>query len=296
MSSVSGAGRSKSESKQSEEMASPQYRKLQRILRGPDLQKQHLSGGSSLIEQRRMSDRLKEATLSPHLVIPPTARDDDVPLFQCTQCDMIVKETDPYCPFCGAIFADGPLAGQEESFEVEEEKPRIEKPRPESPSMREPFIKPEKFDVFEILDRKSKCKELTYREAQRGFAGSARLLEDMEHLISEIGSLGTDTSRARRLLCSAWEACRDGDWNLVSNLAKETEDLISPSIPDLVRSEISKAREHLIRAKAAGVDISPYVLMIKSAMRALHENQLDEALGVTKELTDSVREDSLSWK
>ena len=42
-----------------------------------------------------MSQQAKEATLAPNLVNPPSVPEDDGPLFQCTQCDMIVKESDP---------------------------------------------------------------------------------------------------------------------------------------------------------------------------------------------------------
>jgi hypothetical protein len=289
---TAASGRTKGSSQDPEDMSNS-HRRLQRILRSPELDKPNLSGGMSPFEPRRLSERAKEAALSPKIVNPASAADEE-PLFQCTQCDMIVKETDPYCPFCGAIFADAPMA-EDEAAEAEG-RPMIHKPQIDRSVSREPFVRPEKFDIFEVIDRRSRCKDLLYREALKGFAGSARLLEDIERLISEIGSLGTDTSNARRLLCAAWEACRDGDWNLVSTLARQTEDSISPSIPDLVRSEIARAREHLLRAKTTGIDISPYVLMIKSAMHALHENEPDEALRITKELTDSLREDSVGWK
>jgi hypothetical protein len=222
----------------------------------------------------------RAATLTPELVIPASAVQDDEPQFQCTECDMIVKGSDPYCPFCGAIFADGPMSS-EGTAEEATEKPEI--------------VRPAKFDVFELLNRRAKSRDLLYREALRGFAGSARLLEEIEHLISDVSSLGTDTSRARRMIGSAWEACRDGDWNLVSTLARQTEELIAPSIPDLVRSELARAREYLMVGKGAGVDVSGYLLRMKSAMRALHANDPDEALRLTKELTDILREDSVSY-
>lgn len=224
------------------------------------------------------------------MINPNSVPEDDSPLFQCTECDMIVKESDPYCPFCGAIFADveseGPTAP-----EPTEEGPVIEKP-----AKREPMVRPEKFDLFSLIRSKPVSKDMLYQEALHGFSGSARLLEEIERLISEVSSLGTDTSRARRLIGSAWEACRDGDWNLVSTLAHQTEEIVSPSIPDLVRSQIAKARSHLTDAKAMGVDISPYILQVKSAMQALHANNPDEALRITKELMDRLREDSISWK
>ena len=107
--------------------------------------------------------------------------------------------------------------------------------------------------------------------------------------------MGTDTTKARRLIGTAWEACRDGDWNLVSTLARQTEEAVAPSIPDLVRAQIAKAREHLTEAKAVGIDISPYILKIKTVMQSLHADDPDEALRLTKELMDSLREDSISW-
>jgi hypothetical protein len=251
-------------------------RRLQRTLRSqPDRPVSAGVDGPGLLGGQQ-----RAATLSPELVIPASAVQDDEPQFQCTECDMIVKGSDPYCPFCGAIFADGPLSSEGTAEEA------VEKPE---------VVRPAKFDVFELLNRRAKSKDMLYQEALRGFAGSARLLEEIEHLISDVSSLGTDTSRARRMIGSAWEACRDGDWNLVSTFARQTEELMAPSIPDLVRSELAKAREHLMVGKGAGVDVSGYLLRMKSAMRALHAKDPDEALRLTKELMDILREDSVSW-
>ncbi len=274
------------------ETAEERYRrKLQRILRASD-SNSNLSGGVSPFEQRRMSEQRKAATLAPRLVSPSMEVQDEGPLFQCTECDMIVKESDPYCPFCGAIFSDVERPEQE-SVEPEA---RAEKPVIEQPTKREPMVKPEKFDIFSLVNLKPISKEMLYQEARKGFSGSARLLEEIERLISDISSTGTDTTKARRLIGSAWEACRDGDWNLVQTLAKQTEDLVAPNIPDLVRSQIAKARKLVTEAKSSGVDIAPYVLQVKSAMSALHANNPDEALRITKELMDALREDSLRWK
>ena len=217
---------------------------------------------------------------------------------------MIVKGSDPYCPFCGAIFADGPLADRgrmDDTITPVVDRPRIVRPMAESPmvekpSNREPIVVPEMFDIFSMLKTGSRSKEMMYQEARKSFAGSARLLEEIEHLICQIDSLGTDTTRARRLIGSAWEACRDGDWNLAIALARQTEEMMEPSVPDLVRAEIAQARMILTDAKAVGVDISSYILRIKSAMAALRTSEPDEALRLTKELMDSLREDSVSWK
>jgi hypothetical protein len=290
MSPTTAQGKSAQKTEGTDPQEDRYHRKLQRILRTGELGSPPLSGGVSPVEQRRMSEQRKSATLAPRLVNPASLPEDDSPLFQCTECDMIVKESDPYCPFCGAIFADVQTEDQT-SYESTEETPVVEKP-----AKREPMVRPEKFDLFSLLRTKPVSKDLLYQEALKGFTGSARLLEEIEHLISDISSLGTDTSKARRLVGSAWEACRDGDWNLVSTLAHQTEEIVSPSIPDLVRSQIAEARNHLTGAKALGVDISPYILQVKSAMQALHANNPDEALRITKELMDRLREDSISWK
>ncbi len=237
-----------------------------------------------------MSDQRKSATLAPRLVNPRSVPEDDSPLFQCTECDMIVKESDPYCPFCGAIFAD---VQPEVPAEPVPTSPRMVD---EKPANREPMVRPEMFDLFSLIKTKSVSKDLLYQEALKGFTGSARLLEEIEHLISDVSALGTDTSKARRMIGSAWEACRDGDWNLVSTLAHQAEQMVSPSVPDLVRSQIAKARSLLTDAKGRGVDISPYILQVKSAMEALHSNNPDEALRLTKEIMDRLREDAISWK
>ena len=286
--------KSRNKSEASVVEADQYHRKLQRILRNSNFDRQDLSGGVSLYEPGRMTDDLKQATLSPKLVSPGSLPADDQPLFQCTECDMIVKESDPYCPFCGAIFADGPLADRARMDDTVA--PVVERPRVSRPSNREPIVVPERFDVFSMLRTRSRSRDLMYQEARKSFAGSARLLEEIERLISDIGTLGTDTTKARRLIGSAWEACRDGDWSLAIALARQTEEVVEPSIPDLVRSEIAQARELLTDAKAAGIDISGYILKIKNAMSSLRADEPDEALRLTKELMDSLREDSISWK
>jgi hypothetical protein len=71
---------------------------------------------------------------------------------------------------------------------------------------------------------------------------------------------------------------------------------MAPSIPTLVRRELSKARTMLSEAKTAGVDISVYVTSAKSAMNELHNGHLDEALRLTKELMNLLGEDSVTWR
>jgi len=272
----------------SQQAESERYRrKLQRILKAGEMTNPNLSGGVAPFDQRRMSEQKKSAFLAPSIVNPPSVQDEG-PLFQCTECDMIVKETDPYCPFCGAIFAD--------ASPQTEARPRALTETPERSVTREPMVRPEKFDIFSLLKTRARSKDLLYKEAPKGFTGSARLLEEIERLVSDVGTLGTDTSKARRMIGTAWEACRDGDWHLVTTLAKQTEDLVSPSIPDLVRREIAQAREYLTAAKSSGRDISTYIIRIKSAIQALHADDSDEALRITKELIDSLREDSIAWK
>jgi hypothetical protein len=62
-----------------------------------------------------------------------------------------------------------------------------------------------------------------------------------------------------------------------------------------VRQELAKARNMILQAKGEGMDASRYLVTAKSAMHALHGNNLDEALRLTKELMDTLREDSAQW-
>src|SRR5512137_2006903 len=114
-------------------------RKLQRILRTGEMANPNLSGGVAPFEQGRMSEQKKSAFLAPSIVNPPSVQEEG-PLFQCTECDMIVKETDPYCPFCGAIFAD--------SAPPKEDRIPIPASRQERTLPKEPMVRPERFDIF----------------------------------------------------------------------------------------------------------------------------------------------------
>jgi hypothetical protein len=270
-------------------------RRLQRIVRDPGVKIRDMSAPPARAPSPRQHAKEKPAQLAPELVNPAAAAPDEGVRFQCTECDMLVRESDPYCPFCGAIFADGPLSTSEEPAE-DEGRREPEPPSPPRPHERGEVIRPGKFDVFGMMNSRGKARDLLYQEAMKGFAGSARLLEEIEHQISDVSALGNDTTRPRRLMSSAWEACRDGDWTLVSALARQTEDSMAPSIPALVRSELSKAREFLMDAKLAGRDTSDYLLRMKAAMHSLKAGDDDEALRVTKELIDLLREDSVSWR
>lgn len=262
-------------------------RRFQRALKNPGNDKTpHSPGGPEGAGRVPQGSQQKAASLSPKLLLPASASPEDDVQYQCTECDMVVKGSDPYCPFCGAIFADGTMAAEEADEPVDGSTPE----RDEPPS------RPTKVDLWDMVGRRTRSKDLLYQEATRGFAGSARLIEDLEHLVSDISALGDDTTKARRLVCSAWEACRDGDWSLVSALARQAEETIAPSIPDLVRSELARAREHLVEGKAKGVDVSKYLVRMKEAMRALHSGDNDDALRFTKELLDVIREDSALWE
>ncbi len=259
-------------------------RRFQRALKNPG-NDPHGPGAQEGPGRAPIGGQQKAASLSPKLLIPASASPDEGVQYQCTECDMVVKGSDPYCPFCGAIFADSVTGseGAEEPVDGGVQEPD------------EPPSRPTMVDIWDMVGRRSRSKDLLYQEAARGFAGSARLIEDLEHLVSDVSALGNDTTKARRLVCSAWEACRDGDWNLVSTLARQAEEIMAPSIPDLVRSELSRARENLVEGKAMGVDVSKYLVRMKEAMRALHSGNTDDALRLTKELLDILREDSALW-
>jgi uncharacterized Zn finger protein (UPF0148 family) len=263
-------------------------RRLQRIVREPSTTIRDVAFETDLQEAVVVPEQ-KAAKLSPELAMPAAAKSSEGVQYQCTECDMMVRDSDPYCPYCGAIFADGPLGADEEAAEASETPERSE---PEEP---EESVRPGRFDIYSVMKTGSRARDLLYQEAMKGFAGSARLLEEIEHLISDISSLGADTTRARRLMGNAWEACREGNWHLVSALARQTEEVVAPNISSLVRSELAKARELLMDAKASGADVSDYVLKMKAAMHCLKSGDDDEALRLTKELMDLLRADSVSW-
>src|SRR5512136_294973 len=156
MPSSNGSTRNSAQQDMSE--AEKYRRKLQRILRAADGDTAHLSGGVSPNEQRRMSEQRKAAMLAPRLLNPTAAQEDDSPLFQCTECDMIVKESDPYCPFCGAIFADSPLTERDEPA-VAGERPLVDRP-----VHREEMVRPEKFDLFSLIRTRSRSHEMLFEE------------------------------------------------------------------------------------------------------------------------------------
>jgi RNA polymerase subunit RPABC4/transcription elongation factor Spt4 len=120
---------------------------------------------------------------------------------------------------------------------------------------------------------KEQAEQLTgkYIEAQE-------LCDGLEKLIQNCERFYVDVREARKLLTEAREAGDHGDWSMMGILAKKAREEILKTLPELLNSELKKAKSVLLDAKAEGKDVSTLVKVLKDAGAAAKREKYVEAL------------------
>ncbi len=126
----------------------------------------------------------------------------------------------------------------------------------------------------EALAGKKQAEKLTgkYIEAHE-------LTDDLENLIASCERFYIDVRESKKLLAEAKDAGEHGDWSMMGILARKGREEIMKSLPELLNSELKKAKSQLLDAKAEGKDVSTLVKLLKEAGTAAKLEKYDEALG-----------------
>jgi hypothetical protein len=126
----------------------------------------------------------------------------------------------------------------------------------------------------EAIKGKKQAEKLTgkYIEANE-------LADDLEKLITSSERFYVDVREPRKLLAEARDAGEHGDWSMMGILARKGREEVMKSLPDLVNSELKKAKSMLLDAKAEGKDVSTLVKLLKEAGSASKQGKYDDALG-----------------
>ena len=104
------------------------------------------------------------------------------------------------------------------------------------------------------------------------------LADELEKLIQGCERFYVDVRESRRLLTEARDAGEHGDWSMMGILARKGREEVLKTLPDILTSELKKARTQLLDAKAQGKDVSTLVKVLKEAGTATKVGKYEESV------------------
>ncbi|MDD1770304.1 MAG: zinc ribbon domain-containing protein [Methanomassiliicoccales archaeon] len=104
------------------------------------------------------------------------------------------------------------------------------------------------------------------------------LADELEKLIAGCERFYVDVRESHRLLSEARDAGEHGDWSMMGILARKGREEVLKTLPDILTSELKKARTQLLDAKAQGKDVSTLVKVLKEAGTATKAGKYEESV------------------
>jgi hypothetical protein len=104
------------------------------------------------------------------------------------------------------------------------------------------------------------------------------ICESLEKLVQNSERFYVDVREARNLLKEAQEAGLRGDWSMMGILSRKGRDDIMKTLPEVLKSEMRKAKSTLLDSKADGKDVSVMVKILKDAGMAMKREKYEETL------------------
>jgi predicted RNA-binding Zn-ribbon protein involved in translation (DUF1610 family) len=104
------------------------------------------------------------------------------------------------------------------------------------------------------------------------------ICESLEKLVQNSERFYVDVREARSLLKEAQEAGERGDWSMMGILSRKGREDIMKTLPEVLKSEMRKAKSTLLDSKADGKDVTIMVKILKDAGMAMKREKFDETL------------------
>ncbi len=104
------------------------------------------------------------------------------------------------------------------------------------------------------------------------------LADQLEKLNAGCERFYVDVRESRRLLSEARDAGEHGDWSMMGILARKGREEVLKTLPEILNSELKKARAQLLDAKAQGKDVSTLVKILKEAGTATKAQKYEDAV------------------
>ena len=121
-----------------------------------------------------------------------------------------------------------------------------------------------------------------YIEANEMYEALSRLIEVCDHFYLDI-------REARRMLREANDAGDQGDWGMMGIVARKGREQLMQGLPEAARSEMRKAKNQLLDAKADGKDVRTMVKILKDAGVAMNRGKPDEALDLLLDFKEELK-------
>ena len=104
------------------------------------------------------------------------------------------------------------------------------------------------------------------------------ICESLDKLVQNSERFYVDVREARNLLKEAQEAGERGDWSMMGILSRKGREDIMKTLPEVLKSEMRKAKSTLLDSKADGKDVSVMVKILKDAGMAMKREKYEETL------------------
>ena len=252
-----------------------------------------------IVEQLLEDSASKPMLPDPPIEIGESFGDNQEPksIFICGRCDMIVREEDGACEFCGAEFEGADSEGYCGGGTPLIDRPLVvgtdfmQSPAPFVPRALPQVPSAEKVDVVSMLnDNRSRLgDEHLAGGSSNSFLSQARMLRAIEGMISEAGEFGVETGEARRTLLAAWKASHEGKWGRAMQLADESRKLLAPGVTNLIEGQLLCLRGAIIEMKRKGRSVTTFIIEIKTIQKELSEMRLDDAMRSTKAIVLEIK-------
>ncbi len=114
-------------------------------------------------------------------------------------------------------------------------------------------------------------------------------VDALRQLISDSELLFVDTRDGRAKLVEATRAFEERDFDRVDLAVKEARGLLEKDIPARMSEEIKKAKVQLVEAKEKGVNITPLLTQLKTAISLMKSSDYGQALKEMREFKEMMK-------
>jgi len=143
-------------------------------------------------------------------------------------------------------------------------------------------------DVEGALQEADKGRKAAERSSGK-YLEASDLVDSLSRLIDVCDHFYLDSREAKRMLHEAQDAGDHGDWGMMGILARKGREQLMRSLPEATRSEMRKAKNQLLDAKAEGKDVRTLVKVLKDAGVAMNRERYDQALELLADFKDELR-------
>ncbi|MHC1679749.1 MAG: zinc ribbon domain-containing protein [Methanomassiliicoccales archaeon] len=146
----------------------------------------------------------------------------------------------------------------------------------------------EEGDVEGALQAAAKGRKAAERSSGK-YLEANDLVESLSRLIDICDQFYLDSREAKRMLHEAHDAGDHGDWGMMGILARKGREQLMRSLPEATKSEMRKAKNQLLDAKAEGKDVRTLVKVLKDAGVAMNRERHDQALERLADFKDELK-------